>query len=136
MDRRIEEIVKLLRHQEDGKNLTSGELANRVNLSRSGLYRAFKSQMKTSPRRYAKNEKLAAATTLLVTTLLSIKQITLKAGFTDQSHFVRDFKIRYGVTPTKYRECNFKGLEQSEPKHTGTSANEMEIQTADWKSGQ
>jgi transcriptional regulator GlxA family with amidase domain len=111
----MEEIVKLLRDQQHGRNLSSTELAKRVNLSTSGLYRAFKIEMKISPRRYAKNEKLEAATKLLATTLLSIKQIALKAGFTDQSHFVRDFKRRYGVTPTKYRESNFMGLEQSEP---------------------
>lgn len=46
------------------------------------------------------------ATTLLVTTFLSIKEIIAQVGFKDESHFVRDFKRIYGVTPTEYRKQN------------------------------
>jgi len=125
MTQRVKEILKLLHNKRDGKNLSSGEIADRVNLSTSGLYRAFKIEMKTSPRRYAKNERLDVARTLLETTLLSIKEITLKADFTDQSHFFRDFKNRYGVTPTKYREMHFKGLQKQESASIEGTASEM-----------
>jgi AraC-like DNA-binding protein len=46
------------------------------------------------------------ATTLLVNTFLSVKEIIARVGFTDESHFVRDFKRIYGVTPTQYRKQN------------------------------
>jgi len=44
------------------------------------------------------------AANLLVATFLSVKEIIARVGFTDESHFVRDFKRIYGVTPTEYRK--------------------------------
>jgi AraC-like DNA-binding protein len=46
------------------------------------------------------------ATTLLVDTFLSVKEIIARVGFTDESHFVKNFKRIYGVTPTEYRKQN------------------------------
>jgi AraC-like DNA-binding protein len=43
------------------------------------------------------------AATLLTTTFLSVKEIVRRVGCTDESHFVRDFKRFYGVTPSEYR---------------------------------
>src|SRR5207253_1108704 len=41
---------------------------------------------------------------LLITTHLSIKEIRNKAGISDGSNFVRDFKKRFGLTPSAYRK--------------------------------
>ena len=43
------------------------------------------------------------AATLLTTTFLSVKEIVRRVGLTDESHFVRDFKRLYGMTPSEYR---------------------------------
>jgi predicted transposase len=43
------------------------------------------------------------AATLLTTTFLSVKEIVRRIGLTDESHFVRDFKRLYGMTPSEYR---------------------------------
>jgi hypothetical protein len=40
---------------------------------------------------------------LLETSFLSVKEIAHAVGLNDESHFVRDFKTIYGVTPTRYR---------------------------------
>jgi len=73
------------------------------------MYQLFNAEMKTPPARYAKNERIEAARLLLETTFLSVKEIAARAGFQDQSHFARDFKKRYGLTPAKHRGRNFKG---------------------------
>ena len=51
---------------------------------------------------------------LLETSFLSVKEITHRVGLNDESHFVRDFKIAYGLSPTLYR-IRFKsgGLPES-----------------------
>ena len=49
---------------------------------------------------------MEGATTLLLDTFLSVKEIIARVGFSDGSHFVRDFKRIYGVTPTEYRKQN------------------------------
>jgi len=41
---------------------------------------------------------------LLETSYLSVKEVMVQVGVTDESHFVRDFKRSYGYTPAKYRE--------------------------------
>ena len=105
MDRRVEIILELL---ELDRSSSGGRLAKRVNLSSSRFHSLFKGEMKTTPARYAKDENMKVASGLLKTTLLSVKVIAVEAGFNDQSHFVRDFKRSYGLTPTKYRQRNFK----------------------------
>jgi AraC-like DNA-binding protein len=40
---------------------------------------------------------------LLETTFLSVKEIMTEVGVSDESHFVRDFKSVYGVSPARFR---------------------------------
>jgi predicted transposase len=47
------------------------------------------------------------AAILLTTTFLSVKEIVRRVGLTDESHFVRDFKRLYGMTPSEYRNDAF-----------------------------
>jgi len=109
MDPRVKKILELLQQDRSGKGLTSRGLAKRVNLSTSRLYYLFNAEMKTTPARYAKNERIEAARLLLETTFLSVKEIAALSGFDDQSHFTRDFKKRYDLTPARHRARNFKG---------------------------
>lgn len=109
MDRRVKKILELLRQDGSRRGLTSRGLAKRVNLSTSRMYYLFKAEMKTAPGRFAKNERIEAARRLLETTFLSVKEIAAQSGFDDQSHFARDFKKRYGLSPARHRERNFKG---------------------------
>jgi len=54
------------------------------------------------------------AATLLTTTFLSVKEIVRRVGGTDESHFVRDFKRIYGVTPSEYRNGALSARESPE----------------------
>lgn len=106
MDSRIEVIMMLVReryHQE----LSLQNLSQEVRLTREHLCRLFKAETGISPARYVKAFRLNKGTELLATTLLSVKEITHKVGMKDESHFVRDFKVVYGLTPTQYRARNF-----------------------------
>jgi two-component system response regulator YesN len=47
--------------------------------------------------------RMKKAQNLLETTLLSVKEIMVRVGIKDRSHFERDFKRIYGLTPTQYR---------------------------------
>ena len=40
---------------------------------------------------------------LLETTSLTVKEVFCRAGFGDESHFVREFKQLYGCTPSEFR---------------------------------
>jgi two-component system response regulator YesN len=79
------------------------ELAQLVNLSPSHLCYKFKAETGTSLARYQKSLKLEKAKELLETTCLRVKEVMVKVGIDDESHFVRDFKKAFNVTPTQCR---------------------------------
>lgn len=79
------------------------EMAQAVNLSPSRLRYLFKTETGMSPSDYLRHLRLEKARELLDTTFLQIKEIRTKVGIPDQSNFVRDFKRKYGASPTEYR---------------------------------
>jgi transcriptional regulator GlxA family with amidase domain len=102
MDRRVQRVIQMI--EEDIRvNLTLAEMAEAVNLSPSHLYHLFKSETGMAPTRYVKALRMGKAKELLETTFLSVKEIVILIGATDGSHFVRDFKRQYNLTPTQYR---------------------------------
>jgi len=106
MDPRVEIILEVIR-KDLAQVPTAAKLSELVNISTSRFYELFKAEMRTSPARYRKTINMEAAKVLSETTLLSVKEIAVKTGFNDLSHFVRDFKKHYGVTPTEYRKRNY-----------------------------
>ena len=55
------------------------------------------------PAQYLKSLKMNEAKRLLQSPSMSVKQVVLKLGIKDKSHFERDFKKTFGVTPAQYR---------------------------------
>jgi AraC-like DNA-binding protein len=85
------------------KSLSLDEWGQVVNLSPSHLYHLFKSETGETPCRYLKLLRMKRAKELLETTFLSVKEILAVTGINDGSHFMRDFKKQYTMTPTQYR---------------------------------
>lgn len=116
MNRKVKLIVKQIEidfHRDP--SLTLKELAQAMNLSVPHLRRMFKSETGESFARYHKALRIRKAKELLATTFLGVKQIALKTGFNDTSHFVRDFKRGCGMTPTEYRNHQLDaGMNDSE----------------------
>jgi AraC-like DNA-binding protein len=88
------------------RELPLSKMAQLVNLSTPRLYYLFKAETGTSPARYLKSLRMGEAAMLLSNTFLSVKEIMARVGFSDASHFVRDFKRTFGATPTDYRNGN------------------------------
>ena len=103
MDQRVQAVIRLMEANLRDE-LPLGRLAESVNLSASRLHQIFRSATGTSPARYLKSLRLAEAKRLLETTFLSVKEIRLRVGIDDESHFTRDFRAAYGCTPTDYRK--------------------------------
>jgi AraC family transcriptional regulator of arabinose operon len=102
MDRRIKTAVLLI-HQNPQRPPSKKELCRLVNLSSSRFHELFKAETRKCPAFYVKSRRMGVAKVLLETTFLSVKEVAAKAGFNDLSHFVRDFKKCYGLTPRHYR---------------------------------
>lgn len=102
MDPRVQLIIHLMR-EELHQDLTLDGLAQSVNLSVSYLHHLFKAETGTTPWLYLHALRLEKARELLVTTMLSVKQIMIRVGMKDKSHFGREFKKTYGQSPGQYR---------------------------------
>ena len=80
------------------------EMAEEINLSVPHFLRLFKTETGKSPITFLRNARLKKAEKLLKTSFLQIQEIGFKIGMSTDSHFTRDFKKKYGVTPTEYRK--------------------------------
>lgn len=87
------------------------DLARAVNLSPSRLHSLFKQETGLPPARYLRLLRLSEARRLLETTFLTVKQVMARVGAADESHFVRDFRKAFGMTPARYREHSLAGAE-------------------------
>jgi len=105
MDQRVERVIALM-NDDLRREFRLSKMAQSVNLSPTRLCCLFKSETGTPPARYLRTLRMHDAATLLASTFLSVKEIMTRVGFTDESHFVRDFKRIYGMTPTQYRRPN------------------------------
>lgn len=105
MDERVLHIVGLMK-ADPRRGLSLGTMAQSVNLSTPHMCFLFKAETGTPPAHYLKLLKMQGAAHLLTGTFLSVKEIMVRVGCSDESHFVRDFKIIYGQTPTGYRKSN------------------------------
>jgi AraC-like DNA-binding protein len=103
MDPRVQRVLELL-SKDLGSEITLEQIAQVVNLSASRLRCLFRAEVGVPFSRYLKGCRMERARGLLGNTFLSIKEVAARAGFNDMSHFVRDFKKAYGLTPLAYRQ--------------------------------
>lgn len=87
-------------------NLSLETIARNVNLSPSYLRALFCEVTGCPLAEYVKQMRMEAARHLLATEFLTIKEVLAQTGIKDPSHFNRDFKLKYGVTPAQYRNRN------------------------------
>ena len=103
MDHRVQKAIALA-EQYLQEGWSSAKLAELVNLSTSRLHQLFKEETGMPPAKYLRQLRMQRARHLLETTNLSVKQVMVAVGVSDESHFVRDFKKACGLTPARYRE--------------------------------
>ncbi len=83
-------------------NTTVAELADAIGLSRRQLLRRFEPTVGLPPRQFARVARLARAWRLAMAgPPQSWAGIALAAGYTDQSHLVREFHALVGEAPTR-----------------------------------
>lgn len=103
MDYRVERLLTKI-HSDFSQVSNVEQLAESIGVSVSCLQHLFKKEVGQSLAKYIKDLRLQKARELLETTNLSIKEIRVKAGITSKAHFFRDFKQKFGSTPTEYRK--------------------------------
>jgi AraC-like DNA-binding protein len=84
-------------------NYDVGSLALRLRLSARHLRRLFATQLGSSPKRWMHEERLQASLYLLLSAM-SVKEVALTLAFGNPSQFSRDFRARFGCSPSVYRQ--------------------------------
>lgn len=87
-------------------NLSIGAFATLCGRSLSTFKREFRQHYGVSPGRWLLEQRLECAARLLSATSTSITDVVYECGFEHPAHFTRAFKLRFGQTPTEYRETN------------------------------
>ena len=89
-------------HLEEGLSLE--QLAHECRLSVTHFAKAFARSTGISPHRWLMQRRVDVAKDLLLTIDSSLVEISLKCGFSDQSHFTRVFAEVAGETPGRWRQ--------------------------------
>lgn len=85
------------------ERIPSADLARCVHVSDYHFYRIFKRTTGMTPQQFIKNVRLEKARHLLEHTQFSLYEIAYKTGFSDHSHFSREFRALFGMTPRTLR---------------------------------
>ena len=87
--------------------LTVDELSRKVFVTPQYLSRLFRRYLNCSVYEYLTAFRISKAKELLITCpMLDIRDIALRTGFSDSSHFISTFRKAVGTTPLKFRRMN------------------------------
>ncbi len=101
-DEKMEEAVAFIRKNYQ-KDLNMAMASNYISVSYSFFSQAFKDYTGKNFSRYLKEVRIEKAKELLTQTQLHISEISKKAGFENEKHFMKVFRTLVGVSPTEYR---------------------------------
>lgn len=98
----VETAIDFIRH--NYMNLISlSDVADSLNISSQYLSKIFKDEVGCKYIDFLNEVRLERAYALVVDTDLLIKDIALRTGFSNSQYFIRRFKARYRVTPSRLR---------------------------------
>lgn len=86
------------------RRVSISEIADQVGVHPAYLARRFRAEFGVTPGTFARNARLDWAARELVEGDLPIAELAIQAGFSDQSHFTRAFRLYLDQTPAQYRE--------------------------------
>jgi AraC family transcriptional regulator of arabinose operon len=104
--------------------LTVARLAETVNLSPSRFAHLFRKDVGTGPMRHLQVLRMERAATLLARTSLMVSDVMKCVGYTDPSHFRRDFRRHHGAGPREWRDLLRASLRTTSARGPSTARGE------------
>jgi AraC-like DNA-binding protein len=102
------------------ETLTVDSLAAQVCLSPSAFSRVFRERTGRSPYRYVKEARLDRARLLFDEGRLGVADVSRSVGYMSVSHFIKEFRTRFGSTPGDYAAAHiFRGRVRALPAAVG-----------------
>lgn len=102
-------IIRMVRYMQEHlmEEISLNVLAEQFHLNAQYVSQLFKSEVGVNFLTYLTNIRIEQAKKLLISTSLSIAEISEKSGYADYRVFTKVFKKSEGVTPSQYRR-NFE----------------------------
>jgi AraC-like DNA-binding protein len=102
--------------------LTVTTLAEQVSLSTSAFSQLFRQVSGRSPYQFVKEMRLNRARELLLEGRLGVVDVSRAVGYTSASHFIKEFRGRFGTTPRGYADAHclsrdLRAARESSPTH-------------------
>lgn len=97
-----EPIRQFIDRNFSNSNLNMHLIAEKLDTSRSSLYRDWKERHDISIQDYITRKRLEHARLLLREERRSVTEAALKSGFSSQSYFSKVYRKKYGETPSEY----------------------------------
>jgi AraC-like DNA-binding protein/mannose-6-phosphate isomerase-like protein (cupin superfamily) len=105
--RRLKELLQWIETHSD-ERLSVADGAAFCGLSESHFMRWFKQMTGTGFTSYLNDHRLLFAAELLRRTEDTVLSVASQSGFENLSHFNRQFKRRFGITPSMYRQAQMQ----------------------------
>jgi AraC-like DNA-binding protein len=86
--------------------LTVADLAEQVSLSPSAFAHLFREVTGRSPYQFVKEMRLDRARELLTDGQFAVARVSKEVGYGSVSHFISEFRARFGVTPRTYGDAH------------------------------
>lgn len=99
----IKQAKKII-HTQYGTSLKVGEIADKLNLNRSYLYKIFKEETGYAIKDYIVQVRMEKSADLLTNTTFHISEVANAIGFTDALAFSKAFKKYFSQSPSNYRK--------------------------------
>ncbi|MDA3892705.1 MAG: ATP-binding protein [Salinivirgaceae bacterium] len=98
----VDKTKSLIEKNMSNPDFSVETLGFELGLSRSQLFRKFKSIYELKPSEFIRNERLKHAKKLLVERNYNVNEISDLVGFKSASYFITSFKKYYGKTPLEF----------------------------------
>jgi DNA-binding response OmpR family regulator len=101
----LKKTFSVLEEQYQDPEFTVELFAVEMNMSLRTLHRKLKALTDETPSKLIWNIRLEKAAALLLSTDLRISDVAYNVGYTESSHFSRQFRQHFGMTPSEYRSA-------------------------------
>ena len=108
LDERVERALDIIRAQCCGRP-TVHDVAVAVRVSRWHLDRLLQMWTGACFTEHLRRERMNCATSLLLESFLSIKEIAARTGYGNASCFCRDFRASFGISALEWRRTHCRG---------------------------
>ena len=103
-------------NQDHSENLSVQELADRMCMSESGLYKKCMELLDTSPGQILSEHRLYNSRQYLLSGSYTLRNVAKIAGYANEFSFSKAFRKRFGMPPSEYRKSMLNGATEKDPQ--------------------